>query len=153
MLPTFIVALILSTCPAASVPALTADAPYYVYTPNLPAGYGAVLVDEALTLLPPPGTYGTDGQTVTVCYTDDIYAFAELHGVGHATTTTTPSTTRPPPRQNPPPSRPPRLSPGEEGAVEDGMQTVRGTPTVNSGPHHPSRSWWHQRHVKLATPV
>ena len=153
MASTFIVALILSTCPAGSVAAISYDAPAYVYTPNLPAGYGALLTDGVLTLLPPPGIYGTDGQTVTVCYTEDIYAFAELHGVGHDTTTTTTSTTRPPPRQDPPPPRPPRVSPGEEGAIEDGMPTVRRTPTIHSGPHHPSRTWWHQRHIKLATPV
>lgn len=63
-------------CPDGHSIAAERPAPYYVYTPNLPAGYSAVWVDDVVTLLPPPGSYGVEGQTVTVCYTDDIYAFA-----------------------------------------------------------------------------
>lgn len=63
-------------CPPGHDLAIERPGPYYVYTPNLPAGYSIVWVDDVATVLPPPGTYGTEGSTVRVCYTGDIYGFA-----------------------------------------------------------------------------
>lgn len=64
-------------CPTGHSVAADREGPYYVYTPNLPAGYSAVWVNNDVTLFPPPGTYGQPGDRVIVCYTNDIAAFAE----------------------------------------------------------------------------
>ena len=68
-------------CPPPTIQAIEQPAPYYVYAPNLPAGYTHVLIDhpdgtQMVVTLPPPGVYGTEGDTVRVCYTDDIYQWA-----------------------------------------------------------------------------
>ena len=78
-------------CPPGHTIAQDTEGPYYVYTPNLPAGYSAVWVNDTVTLLPPPGTYGQAGDRVIVCYTDDIYTFADTLGVTTTTTVTPPT--------------------------------------------------------------
>ena len=77
-------------CPPGHTIAQDTEGPYYVYTPNLPAGYSAVWVNDQVTLLPPPGTYGQAGDRVIVCYTEDIYTFAASLGTTTTTTVTPP---------------------------------------------------------------
>lgn len=67
-------------CPPGHQLVIEREGPYYVYTPNQPAGYSAVWVNNNVTLFPPPGTYGEIGDTVRVCYTDDIHAYADQIG-------------------------------------------------------------------------
>lgn len=69
-----------SWCPDGHQLVQDREGPYYVYTPNLPSGYSIVWVNDHVTLIPPPGTYGTTGDRIRLCYTDDIYAFAESIG-------------------------------------------------------------------------
>jgi hypothetical protein len=69
-----------SWCPEGHQLVVDRDGPYYVYTPNLPAGYSAVWVNDHVTLIPPPGTYGQTGNRVRVCYTEDIHAYATQIG-------------------------------------------------------------------------
>lgn len=83
-------------CPAGHTIAADQPGPYYVYAPNLPGGYSAVWVNDSVTLLPPPGTYGELGDRIIVCYTDDIYAFAaQLTPTTTTTTTAVPVTETP----------------------------------------------------------
>ena len=51
----------------------------YVYTPNLPGGYSRLIILNGgiqIIELPAPGAYGP-GEQFILCYTDDIYAYAQ----------------------------------------------------------------------------
>ena len=69
-----------SWCPDGHQLVVDREGLYYLYSPNEPAGYSAIWVNDTVTLIPPIGQYGGPGDWIRVCYTDDIYAYAESIG-------------------------------------------------------------------------
>lgn len=89
-------------CPPGHTIAAVYEGPAaYVYTPNLPAGYSRVITTnpDRVFDMPPPGTYW--GDTITVCYTEDIIEWATHTHTAAPTTTSSTTPTQTPPRTTP----------------------------------------------------